>query len=417
MSLRAFRPAARGPGSKLALVVLVALAVLSPGRSAASSPGRRKTIALVSLRRHSSRWRGTRDEARFGSRRGLDGAGSACGCWPLSAGSAAGIAAQAPRARLGSGLASRDQEAAAVLGPGPFPISLHPEATRRWLAFTTGLDRSRYGRGTGTPRANAASARNDRTRNWRGAQSPSSAWSRDSLFGNKIYGIWSVPTVAPSALRQQEPLRGLRRARARFCRRPRDRTRRRGSPRPALLSWIESRRAKWIVLAWGTAFVLVLSVVVSLSRGGVVAVSVGLAAFVLLRLWARGASRLSPRGLLVLTALLLTIAIAFVSLLPPDTRARVISLGSVTSEASGSYRIAVWRDTRRLIASSPLVGSGFGAYADALRRFRTAAGEVDVEHAESDVLEAVAEGGAIAAGTGRDSCGFHPAHGPPHGSL
>ena len=29
--------------------------------------------------------------------------------------------------------------AAAVLGPGPHPISLYPEATRRWLAFATGV--------------------------------------------------------------------------------------------------------------------------------------------------------------------------------------------------------------------------------------------------------------------------------------
>src|SRR4029079_7545593 len=106
---------------------------------------------------------------------------------------------------------------------------------------------------------------------------------------------------------------------------------------------------------------------------------------------------LSPLGLLAIAALLFLTGLGFVSLLPAEARARVVSLGSVTTEASGSYRLAVWRDSRRLIASSPLVGSGFGAYADALRRFRTAAGEVDVEHAESDVLEAVAEGGAVGA--------------------
>jgi O-antigen ligase len=163
------------------------------------------------------------------------------------------------------------------------------------------------------------------------------------------------------------------------------------------LSWIESRRAKWVVLAWGVAFVLVLAVLVSLSRGGVVAVSAGLTAFALLRLWARGTSRLTPGGALALLALLVAAGASFIWILPADARARVASLGAVTSESSGSYRLAVWRDTRGLIASSPLVGSGFGAYEDALRRFRTAAGEVAVEHAESDVLEAVAEGGALAA--------------------
>src|SRR6185503_8801111 len=166
----------------------------------------------------------------------------------------------------------------------------------------------------------------------------------------KIYGVWSVPTVAPfgpfvsknhfagyvelAALLAVGLATGL----AEEARRDR-----------RFLSWIESRRAKWIVVAWGTAFVLVLAVMVSLSRGGVVAVAAGLAAFVLLRLWARGSSRLSPRGGLVLAALLLASAIAVVSVLPSDARARVVSLGGVTSEASGSYRLAVWRDTRSLI--------------------------------------------------------------------
>jgi hypothetical protein len=69
----------------------------------------------------------------------------------------------------------------------------------------------------------------------------------------------------------------------------------------------------------------------------------------------------------------------------------------VSSEQSGSYRIGVWRDTLRLVASSPVVGSGFGAYADALPRFKTAAGAFGIEHAENDHLEVLAEGGLVGA--------------------
>jgi O-antigen ligase len=69
----------------------------------------------------------------------------------------------------------------------------------------------------------------------------------------------------------------------------------------------------------------------------------------------------------------------------------------VTTDQSGSYRIGVWRDTVRLIGSSPTVGSGFGAYADALPRFKTAAGHLTVEHAENDHLELLAEGGVAGA--------------------
>jgi O-antigen ligase len=376
----------------------VALAVVSPWPFGSVDPGATRAIALVALATAivALAW-----DARLGALRLARFPTWAWLClWLLGVLQLLPLPA-ALHASLAPGSAfvwhPDVSEAAAVLGPGPFPISLHPEATRRWLAFTSGLVALALA---------AAPALRDRTLVLRATIALVAGGTAVAVFGlvarlafgNKLYGVWSVPTVAPfgpfvsknhfagyvelAALLAVGLATGL----AEEARRDRGR-----------LSWIESRRAKWVVLAWGTAFVLVLSVLVSLSRGGVLAVSAGLVAFVLLRLWARGSSRLSPRGMLATIALLALAAIAVASLLPTEARDRVISLGAVTSEASGSYRLAVWRDTRRLIASSPIVGSGFGAYADALRRFRTAAGEVDVEHAESDLLEAVAEGGALAA--------------------
>jgi O-antigen ligase len=288
-------------------------------------------------------------------------------------------------------------EAAAVLGPGPRPISLHPEATRRSLALATGIVALAL---SAVPalRVRRLLLRATVAIVVGGVAVALYALVARLVFGNKLYGIWSVPTVAPlgpfvnknhfagyvelAALVAVGLANGL----AEEARRDR-----------RWLSWIESRRAKWVVVAWGTAFVLVLAVLVSLSRGGVVAVSVGLVAFLLLRLWARGTSPLTARGLLTVVVLVLLGALGVAFLLPAEARARVVSLGAVTSDVSGSYRLAVWRDTARLVASSPVVGSGFGAYEEALRRFRTASGEVAVEHAESDVLEAAAEGGALGA--------------------
>jgi O-antigen ligase len=289
------------------------------------------------------------------------------------------------------------EEAAAVLGPGPFPISLHPEATRRWLAFATGILALALG---------AAPALRERRLLLRAAVAMVAGATTVAVyglaarlvFGDKLYGIWSVPTVAPfgpfvsknhfagyvelAALLAVGLATGL----AGEARRASD-----------WLSWIESRRAKWVVLAWGAATVMVVAVLVSLSRGGALSLAAGLAFFLLVRLWARGRSRLSPRGVLAILGLATLASLAVVWLLPADARARVASLGAVTSEASGSYRLALWRDTLRLAASSPVAGSGFGAYEDAIRRFRTSHGEVRVEHAESDVLELGAEGGAVAA--------------------
>jgi O-antigen ligase len=166
------------------------------------------------------------------------------------------------------------------------------------------------------------------------------------------------------------------------------------------LSWIDSRRGKWIVVAWAAALVLVLAVPVSLSRGGVVSLAAGLACFALLRVLSRRRSRLSGSGLVGVLAALGAAGLLVVAVLPAEARQRMLTLAGITNDQSGSYRLALWGDTLRVVASSPVVGSGFGAYEDALPRFKTAAAGFRVQHAENDHLEFLAEGGLLAAGLG-----------------
>jgi hypothetical protein len=82
-------------------------------------------------------------------------------------------------------------------------------------------------------------------------------------------------------------------------------------------------------------------------------------------------------------------------LLPDTARGRILTLAGVTGEPSGAYRLNVWRDTCQLVAASPIVGFGLGAYESALPRFKTGAGHLRVEHAENGYLEFLAEAGAI----------------------
>ncbi len=287
--------------------------------------------------------------------------------------------------------------AAAVLGPGPRPISLHPEATRRSLAFATGLVALALV---------AAPALRDRRTLLRAASAIVAGGVAVALYGlvarlvfaNKLYGIWSVPTVAPfgpfvnknhfagyvelAALLAVGLATGL----ASEARRG-----------PGFLSWIESSRARFVVVAWGAAAILILAVPVSLSRGGVVSLGAGLVAFAGLRLWSRRDSRLSPRSAL------------------RDGWRRCATRGGARLRAARRgprpRPDAGRRHDRavRLLPSGglarhpparslePLVGSGFGAFEDALPRFKTAAGQLAVEHAENDYLEVLAEGGIVAA--------------------
>jgi O-antigen ligase len=287
--------------------------------------------------------------------------------------------------------------AAVVLGPGPHPISLYPEATRRWLAFATGVVALALA---------AAPALRERRLLLRASISVVGGavlvavygFAARLAFGDRLFGTWTVPTVAPfgpfvsknhfagyvelAALLAIGLATGLADEARHGC---------------GWLSWIGSRRAKWVVFAWGAALVLVLAVPVSLSRGGVVSLSVGLACFALIQAWARKGSRLSATGLLGSLAGLGAASLLLVGVLPAEARARVLTLTGITSDQSGAYRIGVWRDTVRLVASSPAVGSGFGAYEDALPRLKTTAGHLGVEHAENDHLEILAEGGLLAA--------------------
>lgn len=284
--------------------------------------------------------------------------------------------------------------AAAVLGSHFRPVSIDPDATRRWLSLATGLV---------ALAVLAAPALHHR----RPARAAALVIAGSGLavalygivartfFGNRLYGVIPVPTINPfgpfvsknhfagyvemAALLTLGLAVGLA-----------DETRRsRG-----LLGWIDSSRAGRVVAAYGAAAVMVLAILISLSRGGVVSLAAGGLVFFSLRLTASTRYR-SGLGLLLALLLAATGAGLAFAALPSEGRERVLSLVGVTSDSSGRFRLGVWRDTLSLSTSSPLAGQGFGTFADALPPFKRGAGNMRVEHAENDYLELLAEGGAL----------------------
>ena len=282
-------------GSRVALAVLVALVVLSPWPFGSVHLRTTQAIALVSLATALGAflWDGWRGQLQLPPRALL---------WPLLGLWALAVFQLIPLPEglhhwIAPGSAAvwhpDVPAAAAVLGPGPHPISLYPEATRRWLAFATGVVALALA---------AAPALRDRHLLLRASIAIVAGavlvavygFVARLVFGDKLFGAWTVPTVAPfgpfvsknhfagyvelAALLAVGLATGLA-----------DEARR----GEGWLSWIESRRAKWVVVAWGAALVLVLAVPVSLSRGGVVSLTAGLACFVLLR-------ALGPQGLTAL---------------------------------------------------------------------------------------------------------------------
>jgi O-antigen ligase len=286
-----------------------------------------------------------------------------------------------------------EPEAAGLLGAGPRPISIDPEATRRWLCLAVGLV---------TLAVQAAPAlRHRRSALAAALVVGASALAvalygmvARTLFGTRLYGLIPVPTIAPfgpfvsknhfAGYVEMAALLalGLALGLADEARKSR-----------GLLGWIDSPRAGRVVLAYGAAAVMALAILISLSRGGAVSLTAGGLALLLLRLTASARRRSRRPILLTLTLAAACAGLAF-AVLPSEGRERVLSLVGIASESSGRFRLGVWRDTLSLVASSPVAGQGLGAFADALPPFERGA-DMRIEHAENDYLEMLAEGGAL----------------------
>lgn len=163
-----------------------------------------------------------------------------------------------------------------------------------------------------------------------------------------------------------------------------------------------SRRARRItpisVALAGVALALAAAELASRSRGGLLALAAGLLALgglASVALFRTDSPSGRPRRLL-LVACFLVVVLGFSWLaVAPAARQHLLTLLSGPSDASGSYRLAIARATLRLFAAHPLVGSGLGAYEDAVPPYKTSHGDVRTTHAESDVLEFFAEGGVL----------------------
>lgn len=131
----------------------------------------------------------------------------------------------------------------------------------------------------------------------------------------------------------------------------------------------------------------------SRSRGGLLALLFGLLGLVLLQRQFAHRARAPRAWLLPLLGLAL---VAFgLAVVPEATRAHLLTSLAGGGDESSAYRLDIARDSLRLAAAHPLLGSGLGAFPDALPPYKRGHGEVRTTHAESDALELGAEGGLV----------------------
>lgn len=145
----------------------------------------------------------------------------------------------------------------------------------------------------------------------------------------------------------------------------------------------------------GLACGMAITVFASGSRGGAVALVLGLVALA----WIAGDLRQKKKheehhrswlGPLAVGSGILLVAVLAV---PAPTRTRLVNL--FDRAGSAGYRVDVGLASLRAFLHRPMLGSGLGAFADAAAPFKTGHGDVRSERAEADLVEFAVEGGLV----------------------
>lgn len=137
------------------------------------------------------------------------------------------------------------------------------------------------------------------------------------------------------------------------------------------------------------AVVMVASIALSGSRGGMLAIVVELVVVAIYLAQSEGMRRslLAVVGLAVL-------GFALVAWLDNgDLAHRLGSISSLEQEGSGAGRLTIARDAARMALARPLLGWGLGTFADVYPQFRSFSTELLIDHAHNDYLEMLAETG------------------------
>ena len=146
----------------------------------------------------------------------------------------------------------------------------------------------------------------------------------------------------------------------------------------------------WRVLLWS---VLAIGLVLSRSRGAILAAGFAAVALLVLGLLHRRARR---RGLAATAAVALVLGILFVAATTGATPFRRF-LEADPRDLGANTRVLLWKTSLLAWEQFPLLGSGLGTFREAFRRVQPREMGGLVEHAHSDSLQMLVTGGAVGA--------------------
>ncbi|MFN2355839.1 MAG: O-antigen ligase family protein [Desulfopila sp.] len=137
------------------------------------------------------------------------------------------------------------------------------------------------------------------------------------------------------------------------------------------------------------ATLMALSVFVSLCRGGILTIT--LSAFVFMLLYNMKRPKHGRAAILFVVGCV----VMFVSWFGWDTVIAEFNHGITSSGELSDGRFDLWADSRRIIGSFFLFGSGFGTFIDIFPSYRSFPGYHIFDHAHNDYLELLTDGGII----------------------
>jgi len=141
------------------------------------------------------------------------------------------------------------------------------------------------------------------------------------------------------------------------------------------------------------AFIMVVALFMSLSRGGILSFIVVMFFMALVMAFRRGVRR---RGRVAWFMTVAALAV-LVSINMPSTQERLSTLANLEEDYSALYRVDVWKDTRKMLRDNPILGTGLGTFQYMFPRYRdrSATNRFYWDHAHNDYLETWSDIGII----------------------
>jgi len=156
------------------------------------------------------------------------------------------------------------------------------------------------------------------------------------------------------------------------------------------LVWLSSKSASQVILICLATLTMSLALVMTLSRSGIFAFAITLAATA----WLLIRRQTTPQRRLAVASITLfgLLSIGWVGV------DRVVQKFAAADEMRPGNRLAIWRDALGVIRRFPVAGAGMNTYDTAMLEYETIEVDSKAEEAHNDYLQLVAEGGLLVAG-------------------